>query len=125
MKTMACWRFSDRFFVLIWHESGSIFTSRRFGAMTLEQVRSKTERIREFSALPFLLVAAVSLLGAIYRPAPQIVTGGAINPGDVAWMLTATGLVLLMTLACRSSTGEWFAPRTSSRRCCRALWRWR
>ena len=65
--------------------------------MTLEQVRSKTERIREFSALPFLLVAAVSLLGAIYRPAPQIVTGGAINPGDVAWMLTATGLVLLMT----------------------------
>src|SRR6476469_4306938 len=42
--------------------------------MTLAQVRSKTERIREFSALPFLLVA-----------------------GDVAWMLTATGLVLLMT----------------------------
>ena len=65
--------------------------------MTLEQVRSKTERIREFSALPFLLVAAVSLLGAIYRPAPQIVTGDAINSGDVAWMLTAAALVLLMT----------------------------
>jgi ammonium transporter, Amt family len=65
--------------------------------MTLEQVRSKTERIREFSALPFLLIAGVSVLGAVYRPAPQAVTGGAINPGDVAWMLTATGLVLLMT----------------------------
>src|SRR5436853_7397679 len=65
--------------------------------MTLEQVRSKTERIREFSALPFLLIAGVSVLGALYHPAPQAVTGGAINPGDVAWMLTATGLVLLMT----------------------------
>jgi ammonium transporter, Amt family len=65
--------------------------------MTLAQVRSKTERIREFSALPFLLLAVASLLGAFYRPAPQAVTGGPINAGDVAWMLTATGLVLLMT----------------------------
>ena len=65
--------------------------------MTLAQVRSKTERIREFSALPFLLVAAVSVLGAVFRSAPQAVTGGALVAGDVAWMLTATGLVLLMT----------------------------
>ena len=65
--------------------------------MTLEQVRSKTERIREFSALPFLLIAAVSVLGAVVRPAPQAVTGGPVNSGDLAWMLTATGLVLLMT----------------------------
>ena len=65
--------------------------------MTLATVRRNTERIREFSALPFLLVAAVSLLGALYKPAPQAVTGGPINSGDVAWMLTATGLVLLMT----------------------------
>jgi Amt family ammonium transporter len=65
--------------------------------MTVEQVRMKTERIREFSALPFLLVAGVSILGAFFRGAPQAVTGGAINAGDVAWMLTATGLVLLMT----------------------------
>src|SRR6266545_3609314 len=65
--------------------------------MTLAHVRRKTERIREFSALPFLLIAAVSVLGAFFRAAPQTVTGGPINPGDVAWMLTATGLVLLMT----------------------------
>jgi len=65
--------------------------------MTLAQVRRKTERIREFSAFPFLLIAAVSMAGAFYRVAPQAVTGGPINPGDVAWMLTATGLVLLMT----------------------------
>src|ERR1041384_7978902 len=65
--------------------------------MTLEQVRSKTERIREFSALPFLLIAGVSVRGAFLRPQPPTVTGGPINAGDVAWMLTATGLVLLMT----------------------------
>jgi len=65
--------------------------------MTLEQVRNKTERFREFSALPFLLIAGVSILGVVFRGAPQVVTGGPINSGDVAWMLTATGLVLLMT----------------------------
>src|SRR6266536_824932 len=65
--------------------------------MTLAQVRRKTERIREFSALPFLVLAAVSLAGAFLRSAPQAVTGGPLNTGDVAWMLTATGLVLLMT----------------------------
>ena len=65
--------------------------------MTLAQVRSKTERIREFSALPFLLVAGISTAGAFFRAAPQAVTGGPLVAGDVAWMLTATGLVLLMT----------------------------
>ena len=65
--------------------------------MTLEQMRSKTERIRGCSALPFLLIATVSVLGATFRGTPQAVTGGPINTGDVAWMLTATGLVLLMT----------------------------
>src|SRR5438034_6283835 len=65
--------------------------------MTLATVRRKTERIREFSAFPFLLISAVSVAGAFVGQAPQTVTGGPINPGDVAWMLTATGLVLLMT----------------------------
>jgi Amt family ammonium transporter len=65
--------------------------------MTLADVRSKTERIRGFSALPFILIAAVSLAGAFVRSQPQAVIGGPMNAGDVAWMLTATGLVLLMT----------------------------
>jgi Amt family ammonium transporter len=65
--------------------------------MTLATVRRKTERIRQFSALPFLLIAAVSVAGVSIKPAPQSVTGGPTNGGDVAWMLTATGLVLLMT----------------------------
>ena len=65
--------------------------------MTLADVRTKTDRIREYKAIPFLLVAGISLAGALFRPAPQAVTGGPINAGDTAWMLTATGLVLLMT----------------------------
>src|SRR6476469_8640306 len=65
--------------------------------MTLADVRSRTERIREFSALPFLSIAGASLAGVLVRPQPQAVTGGPLNAGDVAWMLTATGLVLLMT----------------------------
>src|SRR5437763_3823196 len=65
--------------------------------MTLADVRSKTDRIREYPAIPFLLVASVSVAGALFRPAPQAVTGGPISAGDTAWMLTATGLVLLMT----------------------------
>ncbi|MBI4376201.1 MAG: ammonium transporter [Elusimicrobia bacterium] len=43
------------------------------------------------------LLAAVSIVGALLPSAAPSKTGGPINPGDVAWMLTATGLVLLMT----------------------------
>jgi len=39
----------------------------------------------------------VSALGVIFPTAKPDITGGPINSGDVAWMLTATGLVLLMT----------------------------
>src|SRR4051812_26496971 len=84
-------------FVLSSHESANIAEHGGARKMTLQDVRSKTERIREYSAIPFLLVAAVSVAGALFRPAAQAVTGGPINAGDTAWMLTATGLVLLMT----------------------------
>ena len=47
--------------------------------------------------LPFLVLAAVAAIAVVPRTAPAIPTGGPIAPGDVAWMLTATGLVLLMT----------------------------
>jgi len=65
--------------------------------MTSEVVPSKPERPRSFAALPFLVVAAVSVAAVAFRPAPPAVTGGPINSGDVAWMLTAAALVLLMT----------------------------
>ena len=37
------------------------------------------------------------LLGLVASPAAPEITGAPINSGDTAWMLTATGLVLLMT----------------------------
>jgi Amt family ammonium transporter len=47
--------------------------------------------------VPFALLVLISLVGGAMTPAAPAVEGGPINPGDVAWMLTATGLVLLMT----------------------------
>jgi ammonium transporter, Amt family len=49
------------------------------------------------SWIPFALLAIVSLAAVLIPAADPVVTGGPINAGDVAWMLTATGLVLLMT----------------------------
>ena len=48
--------------------------------MTLADVRSKTDRIREYSAIPFLLVAAVSLAG---RVLPACAAGGHRRPDQL------------------------------------------
>ena len=48
-------------------------------------------------ALPFFVLSAIALAAFIPRSSPVIPTGGPWVAGDVAWMLTATGLVLLMT----------------------------
>ena len=52
-------------------------------------------------ALPFVALLALSLVGAALPEIPPVGGGAgntaAVNAGDVAWMLTATGLVLLMT----------------------------
>jgi len=45
----------------------------------------------------FVLLVLVSLAGAFSGPSPPANAGGPVNSGDVAWMLTATGLILLMT----------------------------
>src|SRR4030095_3258781 len=47
--------------------------------------------------VPFALLIRLAVLGLFVGPGTPEKTGGPINPGDVAWMLTATGLVLLMT----------------------------
>ena len=47
--------------------------------------------------IPFVILFAIALLGALLNYNSSHVTGGPINSGDTAWMLTATGLVLLMT----------------------------
>jgi Amt family ammonium transporter len=54
-------------------------------------------QMRPRAWIPFALLILVSIAAVVVPQSPPAVTGGPINPGDVAWMLTATGLVLLMT----------------------------
>ena len=54
-------------------------------------------RLATSSWMPYALLTLVSLAALFVPIADPVKTGGPINPGDVAWMLTATGLVLLMT----------------------------
>ena len=56
-----------------------------------------TRQFRRNWGILFCLVTGVALLGAFVPEAPPTVKGGAVVPGDVAWMLTSTALVLLMT----------------------------
>ena len=49
------------------------------------------------TAVPLILLAAICVFAAFTSVAGPAVSGGPINPGDVAWMLCASGLVLLMT----------------------------
>src|SRR6516225_10029514 len=54
--------------------------------------------MKRATPIPFLLLVVLALV-ALFAPGVQarIPTGGPINSGDVAWMLTASALVLLMT----------------------------
>src|SRR5262245_64835640 len=47
--------------------------------------------------VPFGLLVLLAALSLFLGESPQAKTGGPIQAGDVAWLLTATGLVLLMT----------------------------
>lgn len=47
--------------------------------------------------LPFLVLSFVCCLGIFYPPIVATTTDTGINFADIAWMLTASGLVLLMT----------------------------
>jgi Amt family ammonium transporter len=46
---------------------------------------------------PLALLLFIAALAVLVPPAEPIVTGGPIVTGDLAWMMTAAGLVLLMT----------------------------
>ena len=47
--------------------------------------------------IPFMAVILLGLFGLLVGPGPEPVKSAPIVAGDVAWMLTATALVLLMT----------------------------
>src|ERR1044072_2205034 len=46
---------------------------------------------------PLALLLFASAVAIIVPPAAPVVKGGPINAGDLAWVMTAAGLVLLMT----------------------------
>src|SRR5829696_4580286 len=48
-------------------------------------------------SIPLALLLLTSALAVAVPPANPVVTGGPIVAGDLAWMMTASGLVLLMT----------------------------
>jgi ammonium transporter, Amt family len=49
-------------------------------------------------AIPFLMLVVLAVVALVPGPQPASPpVGDALNPGDVAWMLTASALVLLMT----------------------------
>ncbi len=47
--------------------------------------------------VPFVILGLLALIGAFVGPSEALVEGDPLVAGDTAWMLTATGLVLLMT----------------------------
>lgn len=60
-------------------------------------ITNSTKVMKKYWFIPLLILLGVSVYGAFVPAAPQVVKGGPIVAGDVAWMLTATALVLLMT----------------------------
>src|SRR5438128_4579895 len=71
-------------------------THKRNSARTRQKSRTLRAIMRKAWLFPFVLLLLVSLAGALSDPSPPANGGGPINSGDVAWMLTATGLILLI-----------------------------
>src|SRR5438132_60135 len=54
--------------------------------------------MKRSTPVPFILLTLLAIAALVIKsPAAKVPTGEAINTGDVAWMLTASALVLLMT----------------------------
>ena len=51
----------------------------------------------KLSIVPFIILLVVSILGVVLSGTPGAINSEGINTGDVAWMLAASALVLLMT----------------------------
>ncbi|MCL4547250.1 MAG: ammonium transporter [Bacteroidetes bacterium] len=51
----------------------------------------------KYKFVPFAVLFIIAIAGAVLNYNSSHIVGGPINSGDTAWMLTATGLVLLMT----------------------------
>jgi Amt family ammonium transporter len=59
--------------------------------------RKEGTKVEKKWLLALVTLMAISFAASVLSSTPAPFKGGPINSGDVAWMLTATGLVLLMT----------------------------
>jgi hypothetical protein len=75
----------------------------------------------KYKFIPFLILALIAMLGAFLNYSFSHVVGGPINTGDTAWMMTATGLVLLMT---DGLSEGWLEEKILSQQCCKVLLLW-
>src|SRR5450759_4727518 len=54
--------------------------------------------MKRTTPIPLLILVALAVLALVTpKHAPTVAAGEALNGGDIAWMLTASALVLLMT----------------------------
>src|SRR5436309_11686738 len=54
--------------------------------------------MKRATPVPFVLLSLLAIFGLFYSAtSSKAPSGGPINPGDVAWMLTSAAMVLLMT----------------------------
>jgi ammonium transporter, Amt family len=60
----------------------------------VQQIKKSVLSIRY--QIPFIILTLIALIG-LFFPEEQTVKPEGLNSGDIAWMLTASGLVLLMT----------------------------
>ena len=59
---------------------------------------SRASLMNRSKSFPFLVLVALAAVALVVKGSPPDASSSvALNPGDVAWMLTATALVLLMT----------------------------
>src|ERR1051326_911775 len=55
------------------------------------------QRVTPTQVFPFLILAAVAILGCFIKPVIDFADTGKYNSADVAWIIVATALVFLMT----------------------------
>src|SRR5438046_9417878 len=55
------------------------------------------QKINPKQSLPFLILAAVAIIGCFIKPIADFADTGKYNSADVAWIIVATALVFLMT----------------------------
>jgi Amt family ammonium transporter len=63
----------------------------------INQIKVMTKQDKKLSIIPFVILVVISILGLIFDGKPATIETEGLDTGDIAWMLVASALVLLMT----------------------------